>query len=416
VIFPLYIARRYLLSKKSHNIINIISIISVAGITVGSMALIIILSVFNGFEGLVMGMFNSFNPDLQVTVKMGKTFPVSAVPEEKIKQIPGVKYIVPVVEENAIASFEDKQHIVVLKGVGKDFTEMTPLDSFMLNGTYKLRNEQREFAVIGAGVAYYLDLYPEDFTTPLTLYEPKRTKKNFSGMPDESFNSARVQVSGVFSVQNDYDMEYIILPIDIVRRLLNYSDEVTSLDIGLVPGTDLKTVQEQVQALMGNDYYVKNHYQQQALLYKVMRSEKWAVYLILTFILLIAAFNMIGSLSMLILDKKKDISVLWSLGADKTTIKRIFFTEGMLISVTGGLAGLVLGGIIAFLQQRFGIIKLGGGQGNYVVDAYPVVVQALDFLYVLLTVLIIGALTAWYPVRQISRKYLSQRLNFFLMR
>ena len=167
---------------------------------------------------------------------------------------------------------------------------------------------------------------------------------------------------------------------------------------------------------MGAGYFVKNHYQQQALLYKVMRSEKWAVFLILTFILLIAAFNMIGSLSMLILDKKKDISVLWSLGADKKMIKRIFFTEGMLISVAGGLTGLVLGGIIAFLQQRFGLLKLGGGEGSYVVDAYPVVVHAMDFLYVLITVLVIGALAAWYPVRQISRKYLSQRLNFFLMR
>jgi lipoprotein-releasing system permease protein len=293
---------------------------------------------------------------------------------------------------------------------------MTPLDSFMLNGKYKLRSNGHEFAVIGAGVAYYLGLYPEDFTSPMTLYEPKRLRKNLSGLPSESFNSERVPVSGVFAIQNEYDMEYVILPIDIVRNLLNYTDEVTSLDIGLSAGTDLHKVQAEVQTLMGGDYYVKNHFQQQALLYKVMRSEKWAVFLILTFILIIAAFNMIGSLSMLILDKKKDISVLWSLGADKVMIKRIFFTEGMLISFTGGLAGLILGGIIAFLQQGFGFLKLGGGEGSYVVDAYPVVVHAMDFLYVLLTVIFIGALAAWYPVRQISRKYLSQRLNFFLMR
>ena len=200
------------------------------------MALIIILSVFNGFEDLVMGMFNSFNPDLQVTAKMGKTFQMNAVPYEDLKKIPGVKYVTQVVEENAIASFEDKQHIVVLKGVGEGFTEMTPLDSFMLDGNYLLRKNGREFAVIGAGVAYYLNIYLQDFNNPMTLYEPKRSRKNFSGMPDESFNSERIQVSGVFAIQNEYDMEYVILPIDVVRKLLDYTDEVSSLDIGLAPG------------------------------------------------------------------------------------------------------------------------------------------------------------------------------------
>lgn len=416
MVFPLYIAKRYLIAKKSHNIINIISIISVVGVMVGTGALIIVLSVFNGFEGLVLGLFNSFNPDIKVEAIQGKSFTLSEEQRQKIKQVPGVAFVVGTVEENALARFGDKQCIVKLKGVEEDFTKMTPLDSFMINGRYTLSVRNKPACVIGAGVAYRLGIYPEDFAVPMSLYLPKRTKKTLAGSPEENFNIQTVHVAGVFSIQQQFDMSYVIVPISLARELLEYTNEVTSLEIGLNKQASLDQVKQRIQEILGSNFDIRDRFQQQATLYTVMKSEKWAVFFILTLILIIAAFNMIGSLSMLIVDKKKDIAVLWSLGAGKSQIRRIFFTEGMMISLAGGLLGLFLGGLLALLQQEFGLIRLGGGEGTYIVDAYPVKVQLLDFIFVMITVIIIGAATTWYPVRQISRKYLKQRMNFFLTR
>jgi lipoprotein-releasing system permease protein len=416
MLFPLFIAKRYLVAKKSHNIINIISIISVIGVMVGSGALIIVLSVFNGFEGLVLGLFNSFNPDLKVEAIQGKSFTMNQEQMTRIKQIPGVAFVVETVEENALARFGDKQSIVMMKGVGPEFTEMTPLDDFMLNGRYSLGSDQRPAAVIGAGVAYYLGIYPEEFSVPMSLYLPKRTRKTLSGTPEQAFNSRQVNVAGVFSIQQEFDVSYVIVPLDLARELLEYENEITSLEIGMSDPSALATGKKRITEILGPGFTVKDRYQQQATLYRVMKSEKWAVFFILALILVIAAFNMIGSLSMLIVDKKKDIAVLRSLGAGKSMIRKIFFTEGMMISLAGGLLGLLLGGMLAILQQEFGLLRLGGGEGNYIVDAYPVKVELLDFIYVMMTVVIIGAATTWYPVRQISRKYLSKRINFFLAR
>jgi ABC-type lipoprotein release transport system permease subunit len=416
MLFPFYIARRYLIAKKSHNIINIISIISVVGVMVGSGALIIVLSVFNGFEGLVLGLFNSFNPDLKIKATQGKTFVLTQEQMDKIKQVAGVEYIVESVEENALARFGEKQCIVLMKGVSDEFMKMTPLEDFMINGRYSLGSDVKPAAVIGAGVAYYLSIYPEEFAVPISLYLPKRTKKTLFGMPEESFNSRPVHVAGVFTIQQEFDMSYVIVPISLARELLEYDSEITSLEIGLTYPGALVQGRQQIANILGPGFDIKDRYQQQATLYRVMKSEKWAVFFILAMILVIAAFNMIGSLSMLIVDKKKDIAVLWSLGATKSQIKRIFFTEGLMISLAGGLLGLILGGLLALAQQEFGFIRLGGGEGTYIVDAYPVTVQLLDFIYVMITVIIIGAATTWYPVRQISKKYLANRMGFFLSR
>jgi len=416
MLFPFYIAKRYLIAKKSHNIINIISIISVIGVMVGTGALIIVLSVFNGFEGLVMGLFNSFNPDLKVEAIQGKSFTLSDEQNRKIKQIPGLAYVIETVEENALARFGDKQCIVMMKGVEDDFTKMTPLDSFMLNGRYTLGSSNKPASVIGAGVAYYLGIYPADFAVPMSLYLPKRTRKTLTGTPEQTFNVQPVHVAGVFSIQQQFDLSYVIVPVSLARELLEYTNEVTSLEIALKPDANKEVINKELRTVLGNNFEIRDRYQQQATLYRVMKSEKWAVFFILALILVIAAFNMIGSLSMLIVDKKKDIAVLWSLGAGKSQIRKIFFTEGMMISLAGGLLGLFLGGLLALLQQEFGLLRLGGGEGTYIVDAYPVKVQLLDFIYVMITVVIIGAATTWYPVRQISRKYLKQRMNFFLTR
>jgi lipoprotein-releasing system permease protein len=416
MLFPFYIARRYLIAKKSHNIINVISIISVVGVMVGTGALIIVLSVFNGFEGLVMGLFNSFNPDLKVGAIQGKSFTITHEQLTRIRQIPGIAFVVETVEENALARFGDKQSIVTMKGVDDSFLAMVPLDDFMINGKYTLGNEKRPAGVIGAGVAYYLGIYPEEFSVPMSLYLPKRTRKTLSGSPEQSFNSQPVYVAGVFTIQQEFDMSYAIVPISLARELLEYTDEITALEIGLTdPGASAQG-RAQISEILGPGFEIKDRFQQQATLYRVMKSEKWAVFFILTLILIIAAFNMIGSLSMLIVDKKKDIGVLWSLGASKSQIKRIFFTEGLMISLAGGLLGLFLGGLLAILQQEFGLLRLGGGEGTYIVDAYPVKVMLMDFIYVMVTVIVIGAATTWYPVRQISRKYLAQRMSFFLSR
>ena len=320
------------------------------------------------------------------------------------------------VEENALARFGDKQSIVMMKGVEDDFTKMTPLDDFMLNGSYTLGSSNKPAAVIGAGVAYYLGIYPEEFAVPMSLYLPKRTRKALTGTPEQTFNSQPVHVAGVFTIQQEFDLSYVIVPISLARELLEYENEVTSLEVGLKPDANQSIAVKEIRAVMGSGFDIKDRYQQQATLYRVMKSEKWAVFFILTLILVIAAFNMIGSLSMLIVDKKKDIAVLWSLGASKSQIRKIFFTEGMMISLAGGLLGLFLGGLLALLQQESGLLRLGGGEGTYIVDAYPVKVQLLDFIYVMITVVMIGAATTWYPVRQISRKYLAQRMNFFLTR
>jgi ABC-type lipoprotein release transport system permease subunit len=416
MLFPFYIAKRYLLAKKSHNIINIISVISVIGVMVGTGALILVLSVFNGFEGLVLSLYNSFNPELKVTATEGKVYSLSEDQLKKIRQIQGVDFVSETVEENALARFGDMQYIVMMKGVDDNFVKMTPLDDFLINGRYAVGDDTKPYATIGAGVAYYLGIYPQDFSVPMSLYVPKRTKKTLSGMPDQTFNSDRVNVAGVFTIQQEFDVSYVLVPIGLARRLLEYDREVSALEISLADGASEASVRQGLKDILGPGFDIKDRYQQQATLYRVMKSEKWAVFFILTFILIIAAFNMIGSLSMLIIDKKKDIAVLWSLGADKPLIKRIFFTEGLMISLSGGLLGLVLGGLIALAQQEFGLLKLGGGEGTYIVDAYPVKVQLLDFITVFATVIAIGALTTWYPVRQISKRYLSKRLNFFLMR
>jgi len=414
--FPFFIARRYLIAKKSHNIINIIAVISVIGVMVGTGALIIVLSVFNGFEDLILGLFNSFNPDLKVTVVEGKTFTLTEEQSRKIKQITGIAFVVETVEENALARFGDKQSIVLMKGVEDDFIKMIRLDNFMLNGSYTLGNSNKPAAVIGAGVAYYLGIYPDEFAVPISLYLPKRTRKTLTGTPEQTFNSQPVHVAGVFAIQQEFDLSYVIVPVSLARNLLEYENEISSLEIGLKPNANQASIVEDIRAVIGSGFDIKDHYQQQALLYRVYKSEKWAVFFILTLILVIAAFNMIGSLSMLIVDKKKDIAVLWSLGANKSQIRKIFFTEGMMISLAGGLLGLFLGGLLALMQQEFGLLRLGGGEGTYIVDDYPVKVQLLDFIYVMITVVMIGAATTWYPVRQISRKYLRQRMNFFLTR
>jgi lipoprotein-releasing system permease protein len=407
---PFYIAKRYLISKKSHNIINIISGISVSGITIGTMALIVVLSVFNGFEGLIISLFDSFNPDLQISANKGKTFSLTTIHSDKIKKIEGVIYYTEVIEENVLFQYNKKQHLGFIKGVSEDFIPMTGINNKVIKGDAIIKNKHLNFALVGTGVAYFLDIRNIKLGNALTIYAPQR-KKGYQLSIENSFNKQNIFPSGIFSIQQELDEKYIITPIEFARKLLNYKNEVSFIELGLAKDVNLKSIQKEIKNILGKNFTVKNRFEQQELLYKILKSEKLAIYIILTFILIIAAFNVIGSLSMLILDKKKDIQVLQSMGATNNLIKKIFLIEGSIVSILGAVSGLLLGVIICWTQMKFSIISLGDANGSFVVNAYPVQMQFIDFVTVFVTVCIIGIGAAWIPVQQISKKYLSVKLS-----
>jgi lipoprotein-releasing system permease protein len=397
-----YIARRYFRSKKSYNIINIISGISVAGVMVGTFALVIVLSVFNGFEELVVSLLNSFNPDLQITVREGKTFSNTDISTGIIREIPGVKNLTEVIEENALMRYKDNQYIVTMKGVGPEFASMTGLDTMMTDGKFLLQDGPVDFALLGYGVAYYLKANLRDPANPITVFVPGRSSTPGMGL-DQGFNQDVIFPSGFFSIQQDYDVKYVVLPLRFVKKLLEYDKEITAIEVSLSPGADPVKIQKQVEKVAGPGFVVKNRFQQQEFLYNIMKTEKWAIFTILTFILLIATFNVVGSLTMLIIDKKKDIAVLQSLGAGKKLIRRIFMTEGLMISFTGAILGIILGIITCWLQQQYGLVRLGPDGSTFIVSAYPVSMKTIDIAAIFFTVMAIGYLAAWYPVYNIRR-------------
>ena len=399
-----YIARRYLLGKKSQNAINIISGISVIGVTVGTMALVIVLSVFNGFDTVVKSLFSAFDPDIQISVVEGKTFSPDDL-SEKLRALPGVEAVSEVLEENVLLLYGDKQHIATIKGVDESYEEVSGLDSMIYEGSMKLKDNSRSYAVVGQGVAYHLRI-GLNFINPLWVYTIDRKARINMAQPEESIRRDFIFPSGIFSIEQDFDSRYVIVPIEFTRKLLSYENEVTYLELKLDPDYPAEALQTQISELAGASFHVKNRQQQNALFYRVMRTEKWAIFLILTFILIIASFNIIGSLSMLIIDKKRDILTLRNMGASDRLIEKIFLVEGWLISITGSLLGLGLGTGISWIQQRFGVIKLAGS-GSFIIDAYPVRIQGVDILLIWITVILIGLIAARYPVRQISRKYLS---------
>ncbi len=402
--FSLFIAKRYLISKKSHNLINIISLISLGGLTVGTAALIIVLSVFNGFEGVIKSLYKTIDPDLLITVKQGKTFHYNSFPSDSIKKMAGVYDLAQVVTEDALLKYDDKQLIGKIKGVSDNYSKVSLLDTMVVNGTFELRRGQQNFAVIGAGVAWFLGVNLRNVKNLLSVYVPKRGNASSFSM-QSAFNNRVIHPAGIFSVQQEIDDQYVFVPLRFARDLLDYSDEVTSVEVYLKPGADVQKIKADIENTIGNKFEVKDRNQQNAVLFKVMKSEKLAIYLILVFILVLASFNMIGSISVLIVEKKKDIAVLKSMGADKKTVSRIFFSEGVLISLIGTLTGLLLGYLILLLQQHFGLIKLGGGAGAFIIDAYPVELIWTDFVYVFLTVQVIGMLASWYPVKFLLRNF-----------
>ena len=398
-----FIARRYLFAKKSHNVINIISAISAIGMAIGTAALIIILSVYNGFDSLIRSMMSNVEPDLLITPATGKTFVPDDSTFDWIYDQPSVRNMCCVLEEQVFISYEGKQSLARAKGVDWVYEEESPLKDHMSDGEFKLHRGDVPLAAVGAGLAYELGISPR-FLAPVEIYFPTRTGRISLANPAASIESVRVYPSGLFSVNNDVDAELLIVPIEEMQELLEYEDEVSAVELRLMDEStkeELKRLQKEIGTRLGPEFKVKDRFQQNESLYKMMKYEKAAIFMILIFVIIIISFNIFGSLSMLIIEKKDDIRTLRSMGAQEGLIKRIFILEGWLISLTGLAGGLVLGVGFAAIQQAFGIIKM---PGHFVVQAYPIILSWSDILMTIVGVATIGYLIALLPVALHSRK------------
>jgi len=399
----LYIAKRYLFAKKSRNAINVISGVSVAGVAVGTMALIIILSVFNGLELMVTSIFNTFDPDLKITAAEGKTFTPDTSKLALMSKVNGVSCYSLTLEENALLKYGDRQFIGTIKGVDENYVKVTEIDSSLWDGEFILSSgNNRPWAVPGIGVANYLGIRL-NFITPLFIYVP-RPGAGSTINPEDAFNRKYIFPSGIFQIEQSYDSKYVYLPLEFARELIQNEKGVSSIEIKFSDNTDADRVQRNISSIFGKDHIIQNRYEQQEIFYKVMRSERLAIFLILTLIIVIASFNIVGSLTMLIIEKERDIEILRSLGADNNLIRKIFIFEGWLISILGAMAGMIFGFIVCWIQQTYGIVKLSST--TLIIDAYPVVMKLKDFIIVPATVLLIGFWAAWYPVRYLTKKYL----------
>ena len=406
--FPFFIARRYLLSKKSHNAINIISGISVCGVALATLALVCTLSVFNGFQDLVATFFTAFDPELKITPVKGKVFDGQDERILQIKDWPEVEVVSESLEDNAMVQYKGRQAMAVIRGVADNFDQLTPIDSILFGrGELKLHDPVTNYAVPGVQLLATLGSGIR-FLDPLEIYAPKRGAKVNLANPAASFTSGNLFSSGLtFSVnQEKYDGTYIITSLAFARELFQYTTEVSAINLKLASSANVSAVQRKLKKFLGDEYQVLNRYEQQSDTYRIMEIEKLISYLFLTFILMIACFNVIGSLSMLIIDKKADVQTLRNLGATDKQIVRIFLFEGRMITFIGSVIGIILGLTLCFLQQEFGLISLGTA-GDFVVDAYPVSVQVGDVLLVFITVLVVGFLSVWYPVNYLSKKLLN---------
>lgn len=405
--FPFYIAKRYLFSKKSHNAINVISAISVCGVALATLALVCTLSVFNGFQDLVATFFTAFDPQLKITAVKGKVFDGQDPRILRIRELPEVELCSESLEDNIMVQYQDKQTMAVLKGVEDNFDRLTPIDSILFGrGELILHDEVVDYAIPGIQLLSTLGASIR-FLDPLEIYAPKRGAKVNLANPSTAFSTGQLFSSGlVFAVnQEKYDGSYILTSLRFARDLFQYTSEVSAINLKLKPEADTDAVKEKIEQILGEDFCVSDRYEQQADTFRIMEIEKLISYLFLTFILVIASFNVIGSLSMLIIDKRDDVNTLRNLGANDNQIVRIFLFEGRMISFIGASLGVVLGLFLCWLQQKYGLIALGSS-GTFVVDAYPVSVHLTDVIVIFITVLAVGFLSVWYPVRFLSKRLL----------
>ena len=395
--FPFFIAKRFFSTDKNSNFVHIISCVSLVGVSIGTAALILVLSVFNGFGDLILNMYNSFDPHLKITSAEGKVFdPVNIILNNPL--IEGKAYVL---EEKVFLKYQEKEFIATVKGVSSYYNELTNFDSLLVDGNYIDSYENNNVAVIGRGVAYYLSIGIGTIFEHIQVYVPNRSSKTLLN-PQTSFKQGSVLPVGVFGIQAEIDEQYIITPLSFIQNLSERGNKISAIEIKLKDAEDMLKVQEQLKIQLGNKFIVKNRFEQQEFIYKILNTEKLAVFLILALIMIIATFNIVGSLSMLILDKKNDIKILKSFGVTKNEIRSIFFNMSMLTIIGGTLIGLAIGLLLAFLQQTYGFISMG--KGSFVVNAYPVLIKLIDIFVVSITVLLIGIFASWYPAKILSRK------------
>lgn len=406
--FAFYIARRYLFSKKSTNVINIISGISVVGVAVATMALVVTLSVFNGFHDLVANLFTRFDPQIQVVPAKGKTAPADDPVLDSIRRMPQVDVATECVEDRALAMYNGRQAMITLKGVDDNFKELTNITDILYgNGDFSLRAANLQYGTVGIRLAETLGM-SADWDGFLKIYVPKREGQLDMGNPMDGFvEDSLISPGVVFMVkQAKYDKGHVIAPIAFARNLFGQQGMLSSLELRLKAGSDLDAVKAEMKKLAGSKYKVLDRFEQQEDTFKIMKIEKLIAYIFLTFILVVACFNIIGSLSMLIIDKKDDVETLRNLGADDKTISRIFLFEGRLISLVGAVAGIAVGLLLCWLQQAYGLVALGQSSGTFIVEAYPVSVHPEDIVLIFITVIAVGWIAVWYPVKKVCGKCL----------
>lgn len=406
MILPLKIAWRYLVSKKGHQAVNIISIVAVCGVVVATAALICVMSVFNGFRGLIMGRLALLDPQIAITATMGKTINDADSVIEAVSAVPGVERAVPVIVDQALAIYVQQQMPVRLKGVPDDYDTMNDMDSVIVDGEWKLRDQVSRFAVAGAGPAVTLCVRPE-FLGMVRLYAPQRQGRVNVANPMGAFRQDSVFVSGIFQLQqNSYDADLIYVPLDLARQLFDYETEATQVEVKLLPGASEQPVMRDIEQALGSGYQVKNRLMQQQEAYRLVNIEKWMAFLLLAFILVIATFNVISTLSLLIIEKDASIATLRALGANDRQISRIFILQGWLITLVGAVTGVIIGVILCICQQQFGWLRLSGDPANMIISAYPVEVEWADVLVTLALVAVVGLLTS-----MVTALIMRRRLN-----
>jgi len=402
---PFYIAKRYLFKKKTNNVVNVIALMSVIGVAIGTTALVIVLSVFNGFEKLVTNLYKSFDPDIKITSLHGKTMQIDTVFLNNLTKTKGVALYSKVLEEKVLLHYNDKQYVATIKGVDSLFDETTGFDKTIKSGTYFYNIPQKNIGVIGQGISYMLSVGANDNVTPVQVFVPK---KGLGGSlnPKEAFSSKAFYPTGVFSIQADFDTKYIVTPIEFTQELLGVNkNEVSAIELKTTSSANQMMVKKSLEKLIGDQYVVKSQLEQHEALFKMMKTEKIAVIIIFTFILIIATFTMASAIIMLIIDKERDIRTLINLGMDLSKIQKVYFFNGFLNSCIGSVAGMVIGTSLSWIQEKFKIIKLGSGDG-FVVSYYPVSVNGTDLLIVFIIITIVGALMSFIPTMVLKRKLL----------
>jgi lipoprotein-releasing system permease protein len=397
----LFIAKRYLISKKSRNAINIVSGISISVVAVATAALIIIFSVFNGFDDLIRKMLNSYDPDLKIVPVSGKVFSINESRFERIKKLKSIAFFAETLEDNVLLKSEQRQKIAVLKGVSAQYNKINSIDSLVIQGEFSLSRGQTPQAVFGAGIAYFLGINIENYSR-VEVWIPDREQTDIND-PLNAFNTVYVLPSAILSVDQEFDEKYVITDINTLREISRRNkDEVSAVEIKIAEGFDIHGVQKEMKQILGKDFEIKDRIQQHAFLYKIMKSEKWAVFFILLFVIFIASFSITGALIMLILEKKKDIATLKNMGAPNSLVSRIFLLEGWLISFVGAFIGIFMGFVIVMLQIRYSLVRFPES-GTFIIEAYPVKLAVGDFFLTFFSVVSVGFVIALIPIRIVRR-------------